>query len=789
MEKKEKSEYEINRYIEVFPQNEHINTIRKEKKEVNIPIPPAPEIFDIDGKIFTDHIEIFAVSTGDEDEEISFQKRIRKVSELNGTPCSEPWKTISGPEGEIVIDLNHYPEGMYEMSFIAEKKVVIDGEKYVAPSEERIVKFTVLNRRNMLNEIGYDEGIGVLKANGVYKSCDVILDDYIDESLAKIQLASQKGIFISFETPDDGNDSFHKTKVSIPSMEVEAEVLYETDEDGEPKMGFKKGVLYIPLEEVPSDFDCAKVKVITSEYADQRMTLLLDQTVEDFELIDLEPIVIDYSKNTASIHMSEPSEGPYQIVNIVFDNLCDDTYQGAYEIIENGESKGIKRVEGNRTRLILNSPGEYVVNACIVRSEDPDYENPIVMERKQYVIRTPETIEVTCKERVNSTEELSGAVTVEYWETVETIDLKINKYTEPVCLTNIHKERNTFHIKLPNKIPKGYHILLCTVTYKSGEKKTVSKQFEVFTTLPFQKKTVVERKKEILENTIFAFSGHNIKSFAVLAVESLILRCNVDRKQIVFFDDMSTDGTKEEFEKRKVKVITWDEKIYNDFANSSLSKDLTVRVDQIVNSIFSQVCSKYICLLDGDTAYFDDAVDFMLNEIIDHEYTSGKEFDILGLVKGKDGPNSTAREDIGWQIWQNYTWVRNETLGKYLQIPVQDIEDLRDKHGDGDFNNLYDTGTFIYYAVRKGGYNNIYHEYAGARDRWHEELQKKSVHLGWLSSSMRNDIYFGGSWDEQMKEIEKFLDREDTKALCSEVGLHINDLKKEFFKNFRKSPL
>ena len=64
-------------------------------------------------------------------------------------------------------------------------------------------------------------------------------------------------------------------------------------------------------------------------------------------------------------------------------------------------------------------------------------------------------------------------------------------------------------------------------------------------------------KSDILNNITIAFSGYNIKDFAILAIESFLLLNPDMRKNIVYFDDESTDGTKEELESRGIRVITW----------------------------------------------------------------------------------------------------------------------------------------------------------------------------------------------------------------------------------------
>ena len=64
-------------------------------------------------------------------------------------------------------------------------------------------------------------------------------------------------------------------------------------------------------------------------------------------------------------------------------------------------------------------------------------------------------------------------------------------------------------------------------------------------------------KDKILNDITILFSGYNIKWLAVLAIESF-LYFNPDlRKNVVYFDDESDDGTKKELKSRGIRVITW----------------------------------------------------------------------------------------------------------------------------------------------------------------------------------------------------------------------------------------
>lgn len=112
------------------------------------------------------------------------------------------------------------------------------------------------------------------------------------------------------------------------------------------------------------------------------------------------------------------------------------------------------------------------------------------------------------------------------------------------------------------------------------------------------------------EDTTVAFSGHNIKWFAVLAIESFLLHYPGMRSNVVYFDDDSTDGTRAELEQRGIKIITWSPSIRGEFQallDRGFFKDctqtLSSRVCFIIKDIMEQVKTKYLLINDGDVVF------------------------------------------------------------------------------------------------------------------------------------------------------------------------------------------
>ena len=290
-------------------------------------------------------------------------------------------------------------------------------------------------------------------------------------------------------------------------------------------------------------------------------------------------------------------------------------------------------------------------------------------------------------------------------------------------------------------------------------------------------------KDYVLNNTSFVLAGHNIKWFAVLGLETLSKNCSIPKEQIYYFDDFSTDGSKEEIEGRGFKVITWDKLLYRNFRHSSLAKDLCVRVDQIVLCVMKQINSKYLCMLDGDTAYSGDAVSYMLSKALEDEVMP----DIFGIKR-------TAREAfpgcgfLKHNIWQNYMWIDLEKANKegILDPSLSEIIGYYDTARPSVFNAMYDTGGYLYNRVKNSNMNAKLLDMNYMDLPWIDGLLCLSNHLGWLSSSMRNDTMYAGDWEELGKRLEEKI-RKSCEGLCREVGLDIEIVISELLNGIKGS--
>ena len=294
------------------------------------------------------------------------------------------------------------------------------------------------------------------------------------------------------------------------------------------------------------------------------------------------------------------------------------------------------------------------------------------------------------------------------------------------------------------------------------------------------------KKEEIIKQTTFVLSGHNIKWFAVLATETLIKECYVQRAQVVYFDDFSTDGTREELGSRGIRVISWNKAVFRNFKHSKLNTDLCVRVDQIIKCICQQIETRYVCLLDGDTAYSGDAVSYMLDKALE----DGDMPDFFGIYR-KARVRHANCSFIEHNIWQNYMWFDVKKLNRLgiTDNSLSKIQGYYETAGEEPFNDMYDTGVVFYNNLIKSDLSYKLVKYTtdeGAESFWISNLLAISNHLGWLSSSMRNDIQYSGDWEVHEKKIRETIEG-SLADICESVGLNASEVALDLIEHMHKS--
>ena len=122
-----------------------------------------------------------------------------------------------------------------------------------------------------------------------------------------------------------------------------------------------------------------------------------------------------------------------------------------------------------------------------------------------------------------------------------------------------------------------------------------------------------------LENLTITFSGHNIRENIQLAVESLLEFHPEVKKNIVVFDDDSTDGTKEWLKKNNIKRITWSEEKRKELRDFNKESILSYWNDVMIQDIMNQVKTKYILINDGDVVFLKKFLENFAKKIDDYK--------------------------------------------------------------------------------------------------------------------------------------------------------------------------
>ncbi len=289
----------------------------------------------------------------------------------------------------------------------------------------------------------------------------------------------------------------------------------------------------------------------------------------------------------------------------------------------------------------------------------------------------------------------------------------------------------------------------------------------------------------MFKETTIAFSGHNIKWYAVLAVESFLLLYPDMRKNIVWFDDESTDGTKDELEKRGIKVITWSEsakKAFADMAGTGIFTDhtqkLSTRVCYIMRDIMEQVETKYIMFNDGDVAFKKGGFLEEYFECIKQGYkiVADKEFSNYPAFH-HDRIKNCKKFDYYCRFVQDSPYNEGYFVSPRVHLlhTFMDLEYFKSINLLGDalepevievmMGGLVDTGTDFYHKIVD----------LNIPAKWIDSSKVLDIitHWGWLSSANRDTVKDNAnSLRDQEKEIKLKMESEGISEIARKIGVH-----------------
>lgn len=259
----------------------------------------------------------------------------------------------------------------------------------------------------------------------------------------------------------------------------------------------------------------------------------------------------------------------------------------------------------------------------------------------------------------------------------------------------------------------------------------------------------------MFSQTTIAFSGYNIKNTVLLAIESFLKIYPSMKSQIVFFDDFSTDGTKNELKSRGIKVITWDKGLlekYNQYVKENPQwtdvQTLSVRVSFILENIIKQTPTDFLLLNDGDVVFkstgflerffeLSKEADIIYQE--DHlQNEKGSQDELFNIIKNKYKTlilEENNKKYITWRMFHAHIFMNVKKL-KELNITSDQLDNETVQLLEG---GIFDTFSDFTFRVSSSPYLKIKEE---------SILHQNILHFGSVSCEQRGFILGTSYFDE-----------------------------------------
>ena len=310
----------------------------------------------------------------------------------------------------------------------------------------------------------------------------------------------------------------------------------------------------------------------------------------------------------------------------------------------------------------------------------------------------------------------------------------------------------------------------------------------------------------MIENITIAFSGFNIKDFAILAMESFLLQYPEMRNNIIYFDDNSTDGSVEAIRDNGIKVITWTDywenkylKYKRDLLRNS-TQEASARVCFIMREIMEQTHTKYLLINDGDVVFLEGG----FIEKYMEQFRAGSKI-VFREEKSVYPKTSSIRDGEAcpevYEYYKKYETDIKPNNNRLMQEEIEggvccaprahmlhiaidldylkSIDMLGDRLNEHTFilmnGGLVDTGTDFYHRIKE---NNTPCSYIS-----NEELFKTILHWGWLSSSNRISMNNHNLRRDFLEELKRKLNRPRMKLILSRLNIDYRKMIESYMEN------
>lgn len=509
-----------NTYSEVAANDRHTNTA-----EANYGfdhenyIPTAPELYNIDGKVISDELEVRMISydknndgygsQDDDSKDIYYIVKIRKLQNLDGTGEPSEWVTLQ--DGAMLedfnVDLEKFSNGIYEISSQAFNKPRTENgvtKEYV--SDEKFYTFTIDNDEHgsditIFNDDEFREYIFGLET---YSNRIEVVKKYAESTLYQ-NSTEQAGLFLEIDLKDTNIDSYHKVKAGLIKNETVIasgyDVIFEEGSDGKQKSGDKTGVVFIPIDDMTDleSYEGVNITLDVEEFKDPEFTKPRGTSERVMGVNEVGTILfIDVDSKRPQITMTSPSSKTVatQVVNMYFtdvqysDGNVPPTYSEKdlkgtfYQVVKSGTKpkddgwEEIKTSYGTGT-IKLAKTGTWDVYAKAVDRAG----NETVLNKNGYKIDNPgATLDVPSQVFQNTEFEVIGNVYNS--DTVREVEFWIQDHGNSAIDTSaVVADDGSYEYSVDlvagKDIPIGTHIVFMKVTYYDYSTKTISKQIEV----------------------------------------------------------------------------------------------------------------------------------------------------------------------------------------------------------------------------------------------------------------------------------------------------------------------
>lgn len=443
--------------------------------------PVKPVAYELDGKIVSDLLEIHIAADNKEmNGRVNHIIGIRMLQKLSGEVIEKGWAFLKDDNRtDYIIPLQSYENGIYEILIHSYYEGEKDGSPFRYYSEPSVYCITLFKKQNVSITHMTDYGSSVFEYGHIpfmQEDIKTYLNHIVDNEMVKVEkgMLLELGIMHSFE------GLYHKVKASLVidgvDQQIEREIIFPLDKDGNQISGNKSGVVIIPAD--LSGTEDITVKIQFEEYSDKDFQNEIDSVIEVLELSSFKQAVyLDFSEKKPSIYFSQKKEGRLcsDVVNIYFKDVQDDKHRTYIRVNEEDSENDWTEINSAHHQVILDKKGTFTIQAMVSDREGC----VLAFKEDTRVIQEKVKAVISHEEKAIRGGKLSICSKVETELKIECVEL-MHKETGNLILLKEAAPGDYHGIYLiPEKVPTGTHILIATFTLSDGSKVVTTSTFMI----------------------------------------------------------------------------------------------------------------------------------------------------------------------------------------------------------------------------------------------------------------------------------------------------------------------